>query len=239
MIPDTLNILGLCLPIALDLIAITLYFLFERAVTAAASLRNHFDNTVLGFENIQDTNTDPRKLQSLVIKATTKNSELFQAQISNTGRDDPPGVKDWYEFSKDYSDSDVVFECQKQNQWWNKEINKRSTIVIILILAVAILGAFPIFHFSQTPWYKAIVCILSLVLTFFDRIIENLRYCRLSLKIENTCNLLSISKDEKLIKALQDMIESRREIHVTELNIVHKRKSKQLSKEYSFISKCS
>ncbi len=234
-IPDSLDKLGLFFPLVLDLLIYILYSLMEKAVTEAALLRNHFDNAVLGF----NSSTDSRKIQSLISKATAKKGDTLQIQISNTGNDNPPGVKDWYEFSQDYSDSDIVFECQKQNRWWDKEIHKRSTIILYIILTLVLASAILVTIFSHTPLEKICACFLGLIIALIPRIIAHRKYNRLSIEIDKTCQLLDISRNKKLIIALQEQIESRRKLPVIELNIVHKKKSKQLSKEYSFISKGS
>ena len=236
-IPDSLDKLGLLLPSVLDLLAFILYFLMGKSITSAALLRNHFDNTVLGFSSMSNSNPELLKIHSHIFRAITKNSEKYEMQISSTGKDNPPGVRNWYEFPKDYPDADVVYECQKQNQWWNKEIYKRDMLVFSLTMAITIIGIILICIFTHSTWYKICACLLSYIITFSDRIIENWHYFRASIEIENTCNILSTSRSKQQIRALQDKIEYRRNLRVTELNIMHKKKSNKLSTEYAYISK--
>ncbi len=238
LVPDTHKCLSLLLPLIFDTLVFVFYLRMGQLISDAALLRNHFDNIVLEFKNAQLSEKDLRKIQALILKSSSNNADC-QRQISNTGRDAPPGVRDWYEFSKIYSDSEVVFECQKQNQWWNKEMQQRRIVTYPFIICLSIVCAVLAGYYLKVTWLEIVVCFGGIVVTFFDRIIENVRYFRLSLKIDDYCELLSTSKNKKQINALQALIESRRELRVVELNHAHIKNSKRLSEQYEKISKNS
>ena len=226
----------LLLPIFLDTLALLLYKKMGMSVSSAAMLRNHFDDIVLRFDNKQKSPEKIREMEALIIKAASKQKNKYQEQISHTGRDNPPGVKDWYEFSRQYTDSDVIFECQKQNQWWNKEMYKRRRVLYPLFMSLILLIAFLIYHFLSVSVLEICICFGSAVITFSDRINEHMHYLRLSMKIDNYCEALSSHRDKKQTRKLQDLIESRRELRVVEFNHIHKRNSKDLSEQYEQIS---
>lgn len=237
LLPSGNKPLALLLPLLLDVIAFFLYYKMGRAVSAAARLRNYFDDTVLCFNRKSRTQSEMRAIQQLVHKACSKNEADCLTQIANTGRDNPPGVKNWYEFSKEYTDSEVVFECQTQNQWWNKRMILGRLIAYITILLVCVVGFYFISNNHPDHSIRIFVCVLSLFITLLDRAFENGRYFRISIEIEDDCKLLSSSKNKELLVELQQRIESRRELRVVELNLFHKTISKKLSEEYEQISK--
>ena len=236
-IPESPKWLALLLPILLDALVFTLYFIMGKTVTKAALLRNHFDDTVLGYNKQRLPDNEMREIQTLIFKAISINEAESQRQMANTGRDNPPGVKNWYEFSKKYTDSDVVFECQTQNQWWNKEMLRRRLITYSFILLICIIGAILTHRYYQVSLLELSFCFGGIIITFADRIYENVKYCRMSIKIDDFCELLSTSKSKMQIIALQELIESRRRLRVVEINRIHKRNSKKFSEQYEQISK--
>ena len=223
------------LPLALDALSILFYFLMGKSVSIAALLRNYFDETVLGL-SINRPQSELRKIQEYIVKYTSKNKAEYQRQITHTGRDVPPGVKDWYEFSKDYEDSEVVFECQKQNQWWNKKMTQQRMITYLAIVLACIVAIALIHFYLQVSHLLIAVCFGSAIITFCDRIYENVLYLRLSMKISDYCEAYSSSRDDDQIRALQKLIENRRELRVVEINYIHKKISKWLSEQYAEIS---
>ena len=224
-------------PSLLDIIACILILATNHAVKNGALLRNYFDAIVLGFKTDDYTESKLRSIRSLTNKITTKHPNECDIQISNTSHDNPPGVKDWYEFSKEYSDSEIVFECQRQNQWWTKEMLRRRLRICIIITIGAIAGLITIFGFSKVGFFKAFVCLAGLVKLVADSLINNYKYIKLSWEIDGSIRTLESSRDSTQIESLQKMICDRREIPVLEISLLHKKNSKVLSEEYEIISK--
>lgn len=209
------------------------------SATFAALLRNYFDEMVLGIKNVKHTDSFKRKVKSLIIDAVEKNKKEFEEQVSNTGRDNPPGVKNWYEFAHQYTDSEVVFECQKQNCWWNNELCHKRLLHDGIVLLLGIFLGIYFCAYLRVSILRVIFCLISAVKTLAYRIDENVNYIRLSMKIDDYCEMLEISIDQDSISALQEQISKRRELKVFEINRFHKKHSKELSELYEQITKDS
>lgn len=220
-----------------DAASLICYWRMGVSVSSAAFLRNYFDEEVLGIKTSAYTGSAVRKVNTLIVNVVEKNKAECEIQLSNTGRDSPPGVKNWYVFTHQYTDSEVIFECQKQNCWWNNELCRRrlfrhGTFLISGLLLGILFGIS--LHISIL---RIISCLLSAIITFTDRLFENLKYLRLSMKIDDWCEALEISKNPVLISSLQELISHRRELRVIEINCIHRTQSKALSKRYEQISK--
>lgn len=231
--------LVLLTPLAFDAASLVCYWRMGVYVSSAALLRNYFDETVLRIKTSNYTGSDIRELNSLIVSAIEKAPNEYKLQVSRTGRDNPPGVKEWYEFSHQYADSDVIFECQRQNCWWNNELcHRRLFWYGAVVIFGLILGGLLVFY-ANISILRIIVCLLSAVVTFADRFIENLKYIRLSMKIDDRCEAIEISKDQALKSSLQELISQRRELRVVEINRIHRKHSKELSERYEQITKDS
>ena len=233
------SVVVLLIPLAFDAASLILYWRMDIFVSSAALLRNYFDETVLEIKTSKYTGSVIRKVNSLIVSAIEKDKKGYDLQISHNGRDNPPGVRDWYEFSHQYADSDVIFECQKQNCWWNDKLCHRRLLWYgAIVLLGIILGSFFGFH-ANISILRIIVCLLSAIITFADRFIENLKYIRLSIRINDRYETLEVSKNQELIASLQELISQRRELRVVEINRIHKKHSKKLSERYEQITKDS
>lgn len=227
----------LLVPLALDAVSLISYWRMGVSVSSAALLRNYFDEKVLGINSASYTDHVTRKVKSLIINASEKSQAECEIQISNTGRDNPPGVKNWYEFSHQYSDDDAVFECQKQNCWWNNALCHRRLLIYGAVLLSGVFLGIIINLSLHVSVLRIIVCLLSAIVTFADRFCENCKYIRLSMKIDDRCEALEVSKNQVLISSLQVLISKRRELRVVEINRIHKKHSKALSERYEQITK--
>lgn len=66
----------------------------------------------------------------------------------------------------------------------------------------------------------------------FERLIVNIRYYRISLKIDGALDVLSGSRTDENIRKLQAIIDERRAMPVLERNRIHKRRSKEYHELY-------
>jgi len=241
LIPDKAYVayspIFLLTPSVFDIASLVCYKLMGISISRAALLRNYFDEIVLRTKISNNTDSDIRKINSLIINVVDKSKEECELQISHTGRDNPPGVKNWYEFSKQYADSDVMFECQRQNRWWNNELSHRRIFLYGSVVILVIISGILLVFFSNFSILRVFVCLLSAAITFTDRFIENLKYIRLSMKIDDRCEALEVSKNKALVSSLQELIAKRRELKIVEINHIHKKHSKELSERYEQITK--
>lgn len=236
-IPYTTSYIAIGLPLLLDVVAFILEILFEKSVSTGANLRNFFDANVLDINASQYSNSDVRKIKDIIEKTSLKHPVECNIQITHTGNDSPPGVLDWYEFSNDFSDADVQYECQRQNCWWNEELSKRRLFcltIAFLSLVFLIFVIYKYFHISE-DLLRIIFC-SGVILKIVERIIQHYNCHKVFLKIQGACELVEKSKSPENIQSLQKMIEKRREISVLEVNGIHKKLAAKLSQHYKKIS---
>ena len=220
------------IPVLLDVFAFITVYIFNSKLKNAASLRNYFDSYVLMI--CEDNYTDVRKQELREIALNTYNRHKKEADISiqKTGRDKPPGVKDWYEFKNPVDDLQAQFACQKQNIWWNKKMVKNRMIILPIILFILISFFVAMFVLFKSDAPSIIVCAIGIILKVIERIIEHYSYHKISIKIEAIQNHAERELTDETVKELQELINERREIPVLEINIIHKLKAKPYSSSY-------
>ena len=220
------------IPVLLDVFAFITVYIFNSKLKNAASLRNYFDSYVLMI--CEDNYTDVRKQELREIALNTYNRHKKEADISiqKTGRDKPPGVKDWYEFKNPVDDLQAQFACQKQNIWWNKKMVKNRMIILPIILFILISFFVAMFVLFKPDAPSIIVCAIGIILKVIERIIEHYFYHKISIKIEAIQNHAERELTVETVKELQELINERRKIPVLEINIIHKLKAKQYSSSY-------
>lgn len=232
------NFLVTCAPGICGVIAYLFYTQMVRNVKRAAILRNYFDAYVLEVGNLPTTDNERRRIADLVRKVNKGSGNKTNIQIHNTGRDDPPGVKNWYEFSKKYPDERAVYECQRQNIWWSKELINKAMIVNGTVILLVFLSGIAICIWGNTDSAVAALIIFAItyLLTFADRIKNYIAYKRLSNEIDGIDATIDHAGNEEQIRYLQERINDRRELPVLGMNYMHIKNSATLSKRYEEIS---
>lgn len=155
----------------------------------------------------------------------------YKTQISNTGKENPPGLLNWYECNETLDKSDAILCCQKSNLWWNKELSNlylkviRCVVafVIILILSFAILMGFSIVEFLIF-----VVLSFSMLVKFNNERLEYKKYNYHNLNASNLINRIEkygISNND--LKDLQHEIDSIRRSGFLVPNFFHKLTAKK------------
>lgn len=228
----------IAVPFFADIIAAILNWRMTVYVSSAAALRKYFDAYVLGINIDQFTESDIQELEELTIRAVNHCPEKSKEQMANTGRDDPPGVRRWYELSQILSEQEAIYECQKQNCWWNKKITRKRLIYIgiELLILIPLVIFFIIEVQSKTGVLQVIFSSGGLIAKCAERLVTNVRYYIISLKIDGALVVLSNSRSDESIKNLQALIDTRRSMAVLERNHIHKRHAKEYSELYHDIT---
>ena len=233
-LPDssTSKMLFMAIPFSINIIA---YILNRRMcvnVSWAAKLRKYFDYCVLGIDIYRFTSTEVQKMEEISFKAIKRCPEKSKVQMNNTGRDKPPGVRNWYEFSHPLSEQDAIYECQKQNCWWNNKLARlriiRSGIELIILIPIAIL----ILIWAKADILLVILSSSGMITKCSERLIANAKYYRLSMNIDGALDILENSRTDENIKSLQAKIDSRRAMPVLENHRSHKRHTKEYAEQY-------
>ena len=228
----TQRIFPICMSFFMDIIAAVLNWRMTSNVFWASSLRKYFDAYVLNLNMNQFSEPSIRKFEELSLNTVKRYPQKSKEQMSNTGRDIPPGVKDWYELSPLVPEQDAVFECQKQNCWWNKKITR--VRIIRAVIGLLVLIPLIIFLFIEIK-VGILLTILSsggLIIKCATRLVANVRYYVLSIKIDGVLNVLASSRSNKNIEILQANIDERRAMPVLERSHTHKRHAKEYSELY-------
>lgn len=202
----------------------------------AAMLRNYFDACVLGIKEENYTETDLRNINKIVCSTVSKKTIERDIQITHTGRDNPPGVKDWYEFSKEFPGNEAVFECQRQNGCWNDDLCKRRIYITVVAFVVTTSVYWLVVNLLQVGVLKSVICFIGVVIGLVEQFVENYRYLSISKTADDSIAVLNISRDSAHLEYLQGLINSRRELLVLEINCIHKKNAKKWSEKYEQIS---
>ncbi|SDA22617.1 hypothetical protein SAMN02910447_02189 [Ruminococcus sp. YE71] len=220
------------IPAVLEVFAFVTACIFNSKLKNAASLRNYFDSYVLMIDEDSYTNIHKQKLREIALATYNRYKKEADIHIHNTGRDKPPGVKNWYEFKNPVADRQAQFECQKQNIWWNKKMVKNRMILLSIILFILISFFVTMFALFKSDALSIIVCAIGIILKVVERIIEHYSYHKTSIKIEAIQSHAERELTAETVKELQELINGRREIPVLEINIIHKLKAKRYSSSY-------
>ncbi len=227
----------LIIPLILDVFILYFSIKAKNHVNIAAQIRNYFDHVILGLNSSRYSDHEIREIYGKVEDLITKNQKECNIQTQNTGRDNPPGVKNWYEFSRQFEGNEVILECQRQNCWWNNrlyEIRLATIFVFSIVIASIIYIAVNILGIST---FQTLICITGSVLKTSEQFIENIRYYRLSTEINNKLSMPQLSQNIIQLEHLQELICRRRTINVLEINQVHKMLCRHWSEQYERISK--
>ena len=228
---------SIIIPTILDILLIVFGVFMNKSQSKAAELRQYFDAVVLGINEHNYSDAELCNIYSTVFAITTKNSSEHAIQVKNSGRDFPPGVKNWYEFSKEFHDNGAVFECQKQNCWWNDKLCKcrlklttAAFVFSLFLYGIAI-------HLLQINLFQAVFCLIGLLIGLAEQIYENCKYILLSKTMDDVIKIPDVSKNVSQLEHLQTLINRRRELMVLEINWMHRKNSKIWSEEYEKISR--
>ena len=230
------NMASFLIPVITSILSVVTTYLMKKNQKLAAMIRNYFDANVLGINDNNYSETEVCKIASIVEKIISKSPKKHSIQISHTGKDDPPGVKDWYQFSKDYPGNEAVFECQKQNCWWNDRLCKNRITILMGLFIVFIVIYCLITHYLKISFFHSLLCVISLLLGLGYQIVENITYLKISNDLNVLLNVPNISQNEEQLYHIQARLNDRRELAVLEINWLHRRTSKTWSEQYERIT---
>lgn len=221
-----------CILITLDIVMLILLYVCNYSVSMAADLRAVFDDYVLGIKNLEFDKSKMTKLNEVVVNTIKRNNTVATIQMSNTGNDTPPGVKDWYEFPDDFSEQSPILFCQRQNMLWTKKMMLAKSVLFALELLPLIAIVIFIMIFSNVSVFEKIICLLGFAIKVIDRIIAVIKYIILGLKISGILEIQETSfNNDSLIKT-QEKINDLRAIPILGKNKLHQKMANRLSKSF-------
>lgn len=229
LIPQTASAVILYgIPFLTDSLAALMILLLNKCIALGAEIRSSFDDYVFGFT---DKLNMSQTLREYIERAIEKDPIQVDSQKKNTGKDIPPGVRNWYNTNSEKNGIDAIFSCQKENAWWEKKLFLPKTIFLVLATLTYIIL---LLMFRTVGNVSAFQIILSsaLLLRTIERICENMKYFCIGNKIEGQIELLEIQKTEEQLMKLQSTINEKRNLKIVGMNFIYKLFSNKLSDIY-------
>lgn len=234
-LPDGLpEYVSFAVPFVADIIAWGLMILVNRNVQKAADLRKYFDAYSIEISEGQFSETEKRRLTEIAENRYLRNPQKAELQMRNTGRDCPPGVYNWYDFSKEYTGLEAKFECQRQNTWWDAKlfpIRNAATVTVLGIVVVVY-----IVLMRQNGFWGTLLSSAGLLVKLIERVYDNRRYHDLSNKIDGAQQTVEASLTVEGVEQLQIFIDERRAVNILGINFLHKIRAGKLTKKYDSVS---
>lgn len=198
----------------------------------ASTLRCFFCDNVLGFDE-STINIEKQRIYEAAEKEVMSQKVTAQTQMKNSGKDNPPGVKDWYEIPRSVNEEDAVFACQKCDAWWDTKIRKSCSkwvlTVIIGITLILYLGS----AFLHCSFLFLLYSALGLLGKTVLQTVLWIKYYNLSKEIDGIIESMSIDHTKKHEQHLQQKLNERRNLPVFHLNQVYKKVANNLSMLYN------
>lgn len=215
--------------VAVDVTVVALTVYCNSSVKKASDIRAAFDEYVLGIKSCGFNPQDTSKLNEIVYKTVKSHSQKAETQMRNTGKDNPPGVKDWYEFPENFSDSNVVLFCQRQNMWWTKNMIKAQSVIYFFELLVIVVFTIWMLSVSNLTIGDKLLWAIALLIKTGERIYTNAKFICCCIRIDGVFDVLSNSCSEQNLIELQTLINKMRALPVYGNNLLYKKFAKKLS----------
>lgn len=234
-LPDELpGYLSRVVPFSADIIAWTLMIWVNKNVQKAADLRKYFDAYSIEINANTYSETEKRRIAEIVGKTYSRNPEIAELQMANTGNDNPPGVHDWYRFSKQYDGLAAKFECQRQNAWWDKKLFQIKYVITLIVLGIV--TVIFIILAAQNGFIRTLLCSVGLLIKLIERVFDIRKYRVLSIRIDGAQQTLETHLTIEGVEQLQTLIDERRATNILGINFLHKKLANRLTQKYDNIS---
>lgn len=214
----------------IDIIVLILCVISNNAVQRAANLRAIFDDYVLGFNNLCIDKSKRTKFNEIVSKTVYRYDKMAKIQMNNNGNDNPPGVKDWYDFPGNFTGHSPILFCQRQNMWWTDKMMAAKSILFIIEAVILVSVLLLVLHISDASLLEKTICLLGFVIKSIDRILAMFKYCVCCLKIVGALKTQETEPTHSGLIVIQEMINELRSIPILGKNKCHQKLANVLSK---------
>lgn len=133
----------------LSIAELSLVYLVDKNVSIGASTKELLDRNLYSFpidSKIGSYSENELYNIAIALSKNPKNKEDYQTQITHTGNDTPPGVKDWYTYKPTQNYNSCILNCQQENIYWSNYLSIKHLRVVILALLILLV---PIILFSS------------------------------------------------------------------------------------------
>lgn len=234
-IPDEFSVwLTKILPFFIQVLCFVIIYIRDKYIIKASNLRNYFDYYVLNIKSSNFSNSRVREINEIAEENYKSRNDEFEIQSQNNGESKQPGVLDWYIIKEENNQIDAIYECQKQNIWWNSKMEKfrfklYSRVLIFLILVLIMI-------FVSKGFLEMILSFSAILFLISSQIINWYKYIVISYKISGAVEILDLNRNEDGILILQEYLIELRKINLLHINQIHKKNAEILSKVFKEIT---
>lgn len=226
IILEILNINNIYSAGVLFIIFLVLEILASNCIKNAAKARNIFDAILFGFDKIKCY----ERIREDAYKICSKNKEDFEIQKNNTGRDNPPGLKDWYTENNGINKNEIILKCQIENTKWDKEITNIDIKIFFAIFLILL--CIVVIKYFNRPLHELIKCLFVTIELIWEIIKRIKFYYDYNKNLSNRECLINEFSNNRVsknnLKSLQKLIEERRSLNLVPLNSIHKKVSEKI-----------
>lgn len=204
-------------------------------VKRGADLKKYFDYKLYSFNGI--TKQFEESCRKSIHNILKKNMSDYNQQISNDGKSDPPGLKNWYFNEGKTQILDIIRSTQSQNIRWDKKISTLYLIMIIILIIVLFISytiTCILMNFNVVEFIVGLLSFASFFYYLFKKIIS---YIKINKFVYYAEQLLTKAKNDVDLIEIQEIIDKRRRENLCPPNIIHKIISKSVHEEIEFINK--
>jgi hypothetical protein len=225
----------------LDVLIVVLEYLSDKKMKIGATAKYYIDNTLFELSNAESKFTI-KKIRELAIECSEKNNTSYEIQIRNTGKDNPPGLKDWYTVSSSDDMNQTIFMCQEENSWWQSKLSNlymKCLVVTIGILIIISLLILCIFGITMETFVLILLTNLGIIGKAIRDAIAMYKYNIIQVRIHENIEMIKRMStiDISQLQLLQDNINTLREVNFLVPDFLHKKKSTKLHSLYSGINR--
>lgn len=220
------------------LIALIIYiiaYVTNDYIKKGADLKKYFDYKLYVFNGI--TKQFEENCRKYIHNILKKNKPDYNQQISNDGKSNPPGLKDWYFDEGETQRLDIIKSTQSQNIKWDKKISTIYLIIVIIlviVLFITYLITCALMKFNIIEFLAGLISFASFFCYLFKKIIS---YIKINKCVYFAEHLLNKAKNDADLIEIQEIIDKRRHENFCPPNIIHKIISKSVHEEIEFINK--
>ena len=197
-----------------------------QIIQNAADLRALFDHHILNLPPPHTTN--PKEVLFEIAEKLKQNYyKDYLCQVNHTGKQQPPGVKDWYDTEVDVPEgSCAAYFIFNENKYWDgKMVAFKRAVGSVALIAFAVILYIVYLNLSLSSFIWIVTGSLALFVKIVERLIVMRHYHDASVKIDTLLSIFDTLGKDKAIPEIQNAINIRRRLPVVHINLFHKIKA--------------
>lgn len=198
----------------------------KKKIMIGAYAKELFDRSLYA-QTIKCSNWEvkPDEIREIAHCTRLKHSKEYNVAFANSGEDKPRGLKDWYTSSTNENRNESIFECQKENIWWDKKLSTNYKNVVGLLALIGIVG-FLIINYNKSLLEVALSLFanIALVLKLIDDWLIQKKFSNHHIKMEELIDNINekAKPSVKDLEKMQERILIRRKMRYLPFDFLHK-----------------